>query len=181
MDMKNLKVHIANQAEKEKNISKVDQYENPSLLIHTHFLNWVSIWNIIVPVCLEELCTVSRLTKGAGTVLGFDLFPKSFSCILSTNSGLNSAFWLITHFCIADWFGTVLQESSPVLLAAHLLREFMSSIVVINCEDGTEYAQIFYTEQNMHRFFILKMQEVRDRKMKDKNWKAGKYRTLYYN
>lgn len=39
MDMKNLEVHIANQAEKEKNINKVDQYENPSLLIHTHFLN----------------------------------------------------------------------------------------------------------------------------------------------
>jgi len=35
----------------------------------------------------------------------------------------------------------------PVLLAACLLREFISFLVAINCEDGTEYAQIFYIEE----------------------------------
>lgn len=48
-----------------------------------------------------------------------------------------------------------------MLLATRLLSKFMSSIVSIKGEDGTEYAQIF----------ILKMQETGDRKMKDENLK----------
>lgn len=34
----------------------------------------------------------------------------------------------------------------PVLLAACLLSRFISSTAAINCEDGTEYAQIFNIE-----------------------------------
>lgn len=58
-----------------------------------------------------------------------------------------------------------------MLLATRLLSKFMSSIVSIKGEDGTEYAQIF----------ILKMQETGDRKMKDENLKIWKVQILDYN
>lgn len=49
-----------------------------------------------------------------------------------------------------------------VLLAACLLSKFIFSIVAINCEDGTEHAQIFNVE------------EVRDWGEKDERWKFEK-------
>jgi len=45
------------------------------------------------------------------------------------------------------WYSSSGKHVIPVLLAACLLREFISFLVAINCEDGTEYAQIFYIEE----------------------------------
>lgn len=50
----------------------------------------------------------------------------------------------------------------PVLLAACLLGGFISSTAAINCEDGTEYAQIFNIE------------EARYRGEKDERWQSEK-------
>lgn len=76
----------------------------PALPINTIFLNWISTWDIIVPVCLEELCTISRLRgwswswvwlvskRGRYFIYSFYLHSVNFS-LLTNDTFLYS--WLI--------------------------------------------------------------------------------------